>query len=518
MFIRRLFEFSLNQIRNRLQSKDNLLIQQQKVLTKLLKKAAQTEFGQHYQFDKILSKSNPLQSYKKEVPFHDYDLLFNQWWYRALDGASNITWPGKIDYFSLSSGTSNATSKRIPISKDMFKMLQKAALGLYTSFPNFEKAKTIYTKTWLGISGTSQLNKVKDHYEGYMSGISALKQPFWAKRFYRPGDNISSITNFNKRTDLIAKQASQWDIGIIIGVPPWVLKVIEQILKENEAETLHEIWPNLNIFITGGVDYKPYQKSINKLAGKELTYINTYLASEGMIAYQGLSETNDMQLILNGGVFFEFVPFNAKNFTQEGNLKPQAKTYTIAEVDTKTEYALVLSTCSGVWRYLLGDTVRFTNVKNGSIVITGRTKDYLNLCAEHLSGDNIVAAIRQTEKSLNISISEFTVAPLRQGNYFKHHWYVGTSNDIDLKLIKSQIDIQLKSLNDDYKTVRSTVLYMDLELIPCSYFYEWQEAYNKAAGQSKMPKVIKGKALESWQVFLKQKAIAPIRQRGRQAN
>lgn len=502
----KLIEFSLELAEKWTQPKASPLAQQQKVLTRLLKNAANTEFGQHYNFGEIEKVPNFIETYQATVPFFDYNQLYDQWWHRALKGEPNITWPGKIEYFALSSGTSNATSKRIPITDAMFKALKQAAFKLFTNLPDFDPPEGIYTKSWLGIGGSSQMDKVDGHFEGYLSGINAHKRPFWAKAFYRPDDKIARITDFNMRTDHIAAQAADWDIGLIIGIPHWVQITLERILAENKIDTLNEIWPDLGVFISGGVDYKPYQKTIDDLVGHPLTYINTYLASEGMIAYQNQPDSRDLQLLLDGGIFFEFIPFETTYFDEEGDLIGTPEAYTIAQVEEGKEYAVIISTCSGAWRYLLGDTVRFTDVQKGKIVIAGRTKYYLNLCTEHLTGDNMIAAIGRTEEELGITITEFTIAPLKHENYFKHQWYVGIKEKVDSEIVKQLIDSNLKALNDDYKSERETALSMDLEMIPISFFYEWQQRNSKAAGQSKMPRVIRGTALENWQQFLAEKA------------
>ncbi len=501
----KLIEFSLGVAEKWTQPKGTPLQQQQKVLSRLLKKAKATEFGKYYNFKKISKQPNFIETYQQVVPFHDYNQLYDQWWHRTLAGESNVTWPRKVKYFALSSGTSNATSKRIPISHTMFKMLRQAALRLFTNIPAFHPAENIYTKSWLGIGGTSRMDKVHGHFEGYLSGINARKRPFWTKGFYRPGDKITTITEFNMRTDFIAAAAANWDVGLIIGIPHWVQITMERILKDNQLDTLNEIWPNLGIFISGGVDYKPYQKTIEALVGHPITNINTYMASEGMIAYQDDPNQSDLQLLLDGGIFFEFVPFNTANFDDEGNLRGKPRAYTVAEVKEGIDYAVIISTCSGAWRYLLGDTVRFTDVEKGRITIAGRTKYYLNLCTEHLTGDNMIAAISRTEEALDIAITEFTIAPMRKDNYFKHHWFIGLNENVDGEVVKNLIDTHLKALNDDYKAERETALSMDLEIVPITYFYEWLEKHSNAAGQSKMPRVTRGKALESWQQFLVQK-------------
>ena len=484
----------------------NPVEQQRDVLKYLLTRARHTEFGRHYNFDSLLQSADLMETFQEVIPYHDYNLLFDRWWHRALAGDPDITWRGKVKYFALSSGTSNATSKRIPITDDMLNKLRLSAFRLFTNLPDFNLPENIYTKSWLGIGGTSRLDKVDGHFEGYLSGINARKRPFWARAFYHPGDKIAAIKDFDMRTEFIAAQAPNWDVGLIIGIPHWVQLTLERIKQKSGINTINEIWPDLGVFVSGGVDFRPYQKIIDELVGHPLVYINTYLASEGMIASQDRPDVQDLQLVLDGGVFFEFIPFNEENFDEEGDLIGSPTAYLLGEVEEGKDYAVIISTCSGAWRYLLGDTVRFTDAENGRIVISGRTKYYLNLCSEHLTGDNMTAAISSTEEALGIIITEFTIAPRRKDNYFEHHWYIGIKENIDREIAKNMIDENLKALNDDYRSERETALSMDLEIVPTSYFYEWQQRYSNAAGQSKVPRVIKGKALETWLQFLKEKS------------
>lgn len=503
----KLIEFSLELVEQWVHPEGSPLEQQQDVLRRLIKEAVKTEFGIFYNFKGILQSENLTHNFQQAIPFHDYNQLYDQWWHRTLAGVPNVTWKGKVAYFALSSGTSNAASKRIPITNTMFKMLRQSAFRLFTSLPSFDLPENIYTKSWLGIGGTSRLDKVNGHFEGYLSGINARKRPFWARAFYRPGDKITQITDFNMRTDIISTKAKNWDVGLIIGIPHWVQLTLEQILEANNIDKIKKIWPDLGVFISGGVDYRPYQKTIDKLVGHPLTYINTYLASEGMIAYQIDPSAEDLQLILDGGIFFEFVLFNKNNFDAEGNLVGTPPALTIDQVQPEKEYAMIISTCSGAWRYLLGDTIRFTDIKGGKIIIAGRTKYYLNLCTEHLTGDNMTAAISRTEEAFGIVITEFTIAPLKKGNLFEHHWYVGIDQEINRDQLRTFIDDSLKQLNDDYRSERDTALSINLDIVPTAYFYEWQKQKNDAAGQSKVPRVIRGSALESWLQFLGEKEM-----------
>jgi len=244
------------------------------------------------------------------------------------------------------------------------------------------------------------------------------------------------------------------------------------------------------------------------LVSKPLIYLETYLASEGFIAYKDRPESEGMKLVLNSGIFFEFVPFNEENFDTDGNMNKNLKSFTIGEVQEGVEYAMLLSTCSGAWRYLIGDTVKFTSVEHSEIVITGRTKQFLSLCGEHLSEDNMNRAIELVSEELDIDIKEFTVAGIPHGSLFAHKWFVGTDDKVDALILKEKIDEKLKVLNDDYRVERSAALKeVIVEIYPVRFFYDWMRSNGKEGGQTKFPRVIKNARLADWEQFLSENNV-----------
>jgi hypothetical protein len=248
----------------------------------------------------------------------------------------------------------------------------------------------------------------------------------------------------------------------------------------------------------------PYRKSFEKLLGRPIYYIETYLASEGFIAYQALPKRKTMRLVLNNGLFYEFVPFEDKNFSPSGEIKPDAETLLIDQVEEGKEYALLLSTCAGAWRYIIGDVIKFTSLDESEIVITGRTKHFLSLCGEHLSVDNMNKAVELTSNELNVSIPEFTVAGIPHGSLFAHHWYIGTNDKVDAKVLKEKIDSHLKVLNDDYAVERSAALKEVLvDVLPLQKFHDYLSSKGKVGGQNKFPRVMKNAQLEDWVSFIR---------------
>jgi len=356
------------------------------------------------------------------------------------------------------------------------------------------------------LGGSTHLMFNGTYYEGDLSGITTSNIPFWFQHFYKPGNRISKERDWSTKLDEIVRNARNWDIGVIVGVPAWLQILMERIISYYKVDNIHDIWPNLSIYVHGGVSFAPYQKSFEKLLAKPLTYIETYLASEGFIAYQSRPNANAMELVLDNGLFYEFVPFNADNFDNDGTVKKNANTLTIDQVEEGREYALLLSSCSGAWRYLIGDTIKFTSKPLSEIVITGRTRHFLNLCGEHLSQENMNRAIQILEEKMNVSVPEFTVAGIRHGSMFAHKWYLGVTGDIhtmDAQKIKEQLDQNLKDLNDDYRVERiAAIRDVIIELIPLQLFYEYMKMRGKEGGQNKFPRVIKNDQQTQWEEFL----------------
>lgn len=258
-----------------------------------------------------------------------------------------------------------------------------------------------------------------------------------------------------------------------------------------------------HFFIWGGVALEPYKKGFEKLLARPLVYIETYLASEGFIAFQDRQYAKGMRLVTNDHLFLEFVPFNEENFDADGNMKAHPEALMIHEVEEGKDYALLLSTSAGAWRYLIGDTVRFLDKDNCEIVITGRTKHFLSLVGEHLSVENMTKAVQIASEQLNLSIPEFTVAGVPHGNFFAHHWYLASNDSADEASLKKAIDEALFELNDDYAVERKNALKeVMVTVLPEQTFMDFMRHKGKEGGQHKFPRVLKGKILEEWQAFL----------------
>jgi len=479
--------------------------QQERVLKKLLNKARFTEFGQKYHFDNVLMQKDIIGAFQENVPLYDYNSIYKEWWYKTLEGKPDVCWKGKIKYYALSSGTSEAASKYLPVTNDLLKGNQIVMIKQLLSLRKYSDIDVrSIGRGWLMLGGSTDLQKGAGYYAGDLSGITAKKQPFWFQPFYKPSKKIAKEKDWNKKLEEIVSQARDWDIGFIVGVPAWVQMCMEMVVERYGLANIHEVWPNLSYFVHGGVSFEPYKAGFEKLLGKPLVYIETYLASEGFIAYQNRPNANGgMKLAVNDHLFFEFVPFDKNNFSAEGEMIKNPATLLASEVEEGKDYAILLSTPAGAWRYLLGDTVQFTDKQKSEIIISGRTKHFLSLVGEHLSVDNMNRALQLSAKEMNIYVPEFTVAGEALGSFFAHHWYVGCDNKIDEQKLIELIDEHLKKLNDDYAVERKSALKeIFITVLPENTFFGFMESMRKVGSQHKFPRVLKGKILDAWKQFL----------------
>ena len=479
--------------------------QQLKVLKKMLRKARFTEFGQKFKFDEILLSRHPGKAFQKLVPTYDYSKIYNDWWYKTLEGKPDICWPGVIKLFALSSGTSESSSKFIPITNDLIRsntitsIRQLLTLATYTNVP-----RSSISKGWLLLGGSTQLQKSATYFAGDLSGIQAKNLPFWFQGLYKPGKKIAREKDWAKKLEEIVEKAPGWDIAFLVGVPAWVQLCMEKIIERYKLNNIHEMWPNLAFYVHGGVAMEPYKRGFKKLLGKPITYIETYLASEGFLAYQSRQDAKGLKLALNNNIFFEFVLFDDENFDSEGNLSEDPDVLMINEVEEGKDYAILISTNAGTWRYLIGDTIRFVDIEKNEIVITGRTKHFLSLVGEHLSVENMNKAIELVSEELKISIPEFTVAGIPFGSFFAHQWYIATDDDVNSEELKIRIDNKLKELNDDYEVERKHALKeVFVDVLSEQTFMDFMNLKGKLGGQHKFPRVLKGKMLEDWRKFIK---------------
>lgn len=475
---------------------------QEKQLRKLIYKAKNTEFGKTYDFEKLLKSNQLTEDFRKTVPIFDYNYLYKKFWHKTLSGNGNVTWPGYITNFALTSGTTGASSKRIPVSKQMIQTIRRTSIKQLLSLSKIDMDASFYQKDILFLGGSTKLTKINDQFEGDLSGIITGKVPSWFSPFSKPDKKTRALNNWAEKIEEIVKQAPKWDIGAICGVPAWVEIMIQRIVDYYGLDSIFQIWPNLKIFVHGGVSFEPYMLRFNSLFDHRVIYLDTYLTSEGFFAYQP-ADSDSLHLLTNSEVYFEFIPFNSEHFDNDGNLIDFESSLTINEVSEGVDYALLVTTNSGAWRYLIGDTIRFKDVATGKIKITGRTKHFLSLCGEHLSVDNMTEALTHVAFENNLEIKEFAVTGFTSDRGHGHQWYLACDAPLNVSQLTTMLDEKLCQLNDDYRTERNFALtQIQVKMLPTKIFYDFMELKGMYGSQYKFPRVLKGKMAEDWISYL----------------
>jgi phenylacetate-coenzyme A ligase PaaK-like adenylate-forming protein len=467
----------------------------------LLDTAKNTKFGLYHSFHKFVAKPDMVSYFQKYVPISTYEDFYEKWLKETIAGAKDHTWKGKIKYYALSSGTTGSPSKRIPVTLEMIRSFQRTSMRQLSILHELHLSENFYSASILTVGGSTKLVKKGKHIEGDLSGILKKHTSLIVTPFTKPGNRITAIKDWNEKLKLIIEKAPKWNIGIIAGIPSWCILLMERIVEHYKLENIHEMWPNLEVYVHGGVFMEPYIARLEKIGGKKINLLDTYLASEGYFAYQTSLNSDGMKLLLNNGIFFEFVPFNSDYFDENGELINQHDAFTISQVKEGVDYALLISTNAGLWRYLIGDLVRFINVETYEIKITGRIKQFLSLCGEHLSLDNINQALLAVSKEMKIGISEYTIYADAQNS--QHNWFIGTQNLFDENLFAQLMDQKLSGLNDDYAYVRKYNLQAPkFNFLPAQKFYDFLESMGKIGAQNKMPRVLNKVQSEKWLQFL----------------
>jgi len=493
----------LIEFRDSITTEPDPLEAQEKVLRNLLKKARDTAFGKHYGFEKILESEDIRKSFSEKLPYFDYNRINEEWWHKYHQGEENVTWPGKPPYFALSSGTTGKESKKIPVTDDMVEAIRQTGIKQVGSLANYDLPSDFFEKEIMMLGSSTGLEEIEDHQEGEISGISASNIPFWFRNFYKPGTEIAQIDDWDEKVQKIAEEARNWDIGAITGIPSWTELMLKKILEFHKVDTIHEIWPNLRVYSSGGVAFGTYEKSFNELLAHPVIVIDTYLASEGFLAFQARPETSAMKLVLDNGIYFEFVPFKPEYINEDGSLKPGAPALRLEDVKENEEYVLLISTVAGAWRYLIGDTIKFTDVERKEIEITGRTKFFLNVVGEQLSVNKMTETVQELEDKFGIKIPEFTISVIKKDGSFYHKWYLGIEGEADNKMLAEAIDESLKG-NRSYRSARGKALKgVQVVSIPPDIFFEWNARNKKKGGQVKMEKVMTSEKFKDWEDFVR---------------
>lgn len=458
----------------------NAVQQQNKLLLQLIDTAKNTEFGENHNFSEIQSH----QDYINNVPISDYEQL-KPYIDKIREGKTNILWPGKPKYFAKTSGTTSG-AKYIPISKESLPFHIKAARNALLNYiENTKNADFVHGKM-IFLQGSPELEQQNGIKIGRLSGIVAHYVPSYLQKNRMPSWETNCIANWEEKVDKIVEETVDQNLTVIGGIPPWILMYFER-LQEKTGKCICEIFPNLQIIVTGGVNFEPYRQKMDQILGDKVDVIQTYPASEGFIAYQDQLEKEDLLLLLNHGIFYEFVPVE-----EFGN--PQAKRLSIGEVELNQNYAVILTTNAGLWSYSIGDTVKFTSLAPYRIVVSGRIKHYTSAFGEHVIAQEVENALKNTLDKIPATISEFHIAP--QVNPTSglpyHEWFIEFQDAPEnLEAFRKELDHQIQIQNDYYFDLIDGKVLQPLVItkIQENGFNQFMKSQNKLGGQFKLPRL-----------------------------
>ena len=459
---------------------------QDKIFSSLIQKAKDTEFGKKHQFEKIRNKDD----FARLVPLHEYN-DFKPYINKVLHGEQNIIWPTEIKWFAKSSGTTNDKSKFIPISKESLENCHfqsgKDIFVLYTDL--FPESKVFAGKT-LTLGGSTSVNQHnKQSFYGDLSAVLIRNLPFWAYFYRTPRSDITLIEEWDEKILQLIESTKNKNVTNIVGVPSWFLVFLLKLLEIKGTNNILDIWPNLELFIHGGINFSPYEKVYKQLIpSNNMQYMETYNASEGFFGIQTDFKSDDMLLMLDYGIYYEFIPMDE---FEQANMKA----IPLEQIKTGINYAMVISTNGGLWRYIIGDTVTFTSTNPYKIKITGRTKHFINAFGEELIIDNAQRALNEACNTTGAQIREYTAAPIfmDQKTKGKHQWifeFIKTPEDI--YTFMQVLDDNLKKLNSDYEAKRYKNLTLDFpeaKVMHQGCFYKWMDSRGKMGGQNKVPRL-----------------------------
>ncbi len=454
----------------------------------LIKTAKDTTFGKQYGFQDI----SQVQQFQERVPIVNYESFF-PYIDRLMRGEENVLWPGKIKWFAKSSGTTNATSKFIPVSQEALDDCHfKGGKDLVSIYVNNYPATKMFVGKTLTIGGSQQINQLDQNSESYTGDVSAVLMknlPLWAQFTRTPSMEIALMDNWEEKVDKIAQSTVNENVTAMAGVPTWTIVILQRILELKKAQHVHEVWPNLEVFFHGAVSFTPYRDLFQKLIPSDkMHYTETYNATEGFFGIQDQRDSTEMLLMLDYGIFYEFIPMD--QIEQE---HPQ--TLTIDQVEVGKNYAIVISTNAGLWRYKIGDTIRFTSTLPYRFRITGRTKHFINAFGEELVIENAEQALAEACRRSGALIENFTAAPQYMGesNKGRHEWIIEFSQPPEsIDQFTQVLDRTLQELNSDYRAKRENSLAVDVPLIhaaPSGTFYRWLKSRGKLGGQNKVPRL-----------------------------
>lgn len=462
--------------------KDYPIEVQQEVLRKMIVYSIDTEIGKKYDFKTIRHYND----FKERIPTVTYEEIYKDI-ERNRKGEQNIFWRTPIKWFAKSSGTTNAKSKFIPISfeslEDCHYKAGKDMLSLY--FNNNVNSQLLVGKC-LRLGGSREIYENNDSYYGDLSAIMIDNLPFWAELSSTPSSKTSLIPEWEDKVKAIIKESMNQKVTSFAGVPSWMLSLLQQVIEKTGKDNILEIWQDAEVYFHGGVSFEPYRNLYNKLfPSKDFKYFEIFNASEGFFAIQDQNSSTELLLMLDYGIFYEFIPVNGS----------ESEIVSLADVRLNTNYEMVITTNSGLWRYKIGDTIKFTCLNPYRVKVTGRTKHFINVFGEELVVENAEMALSKTTELTKSEISNYTVGPIFMSDKTKgsHEWIIEFSKEPDdMNKFTEILDLSLQSLNSDYEAKRYKDSTLELPKIikgRKNLFYDWLRSRNKLGGQNKIPRL-----------------------------
>jgi hypothetical protein len=459
---------------------------QEEMLSGLLEAAKDTEWGRKYDYASIRN----IGQYKERVPVHNYDSL-KPWIDRLLQGEQGLLWPSDIRWFAKSSGTTSDKSKFIPVSQEALDECHfKAGRDVMALYCNNNPNTNVFSGRGVMMGGSTQVNKLNENAQfGDVSAVLMRNMPLLAHLIKTPSLKVTLIEDYEEKIEMMARETMKRNITHIMGVPTWTVVLIKRIFELTGKDNLADIWPNLELYIHGGVSFTPYREQFKQLIRKEgMNYLETYNASEGFFGIQHSLHNSDMLLMLDYGIFYEFMPIEEYG-------KDNPKTVQLSQVEPGRNYALIISTNSGLWRYLIGDTITFTSTYPFRIRVSGRTKFFINAFGEEVIVDNSDKAIEAACHQTGATVKDYTAGPI----YFNgneaggHEWIIEFDHKPDdPEKFTRLLDNALKELNSDYEAKRKGDMALRMPTVhvaPEGLFYSWLKSKGKLGGQHKVPRL-----------------------------
>ena len=461
---------------------------QQEVLQDLVGIAKNTKIGYRHDFTSI----NNYATFAERVPIVQYEDIADEINASRL-GEDNLFWPTPIKWYAKSSGTTNAKSKFIPVSVEALEDCHyKAGKDMLSLYVNNNPEAQLFSGKTLRLGGSQELFQDEKSSFGDLSAIMTDNLPLWAELNCTPSLKVSLMSEWEEKMKAIIEESAQENVTGLLGVPSWMLVLLHRLMEAQNGKTLKEIWPNVEVYFHGGVSFRPYRKQYEALfAQHQLQFYEIYNASEGFFAIQDQNHSDELLLMLDYGIFYEFIPFGG----DDSAIIP------LSEVQLGVRYTLVITTNAGLWRYKIGDVVQFTSLSPYRIQITGRTKHYINAFGEELAIENADRALAQAAASCGVEVVEYTAAPvyMSQKTQGRHEWMIEFNTPPkDLKQFETLLDEHLKALNSDYEAKRykdMTMLSPKINVAQNGLFYRWLAATNKLGGQHKVPRLLNDRKL-----------------------